>query len=64
MSKKKKEETLAGLYILFFSAGSLHKLEGCVCSCFNKMQRCSNQHVPALYLSGNRTAQLFMGFVQ
>lgn len=33
-------------------------------SCCSKMWHCSNQHGPALYLSGNHTAQLFMGFVQ
>ena len=36
----------------------------CVRPHFSKMQRRGNQRILAFCLSGNHTAQLFMGFVQ
>lgn len=61
--KKEKQKTLWFLDFVLFSGIVARALGLCVQSCFNTMQQCHNQHVPAFYLSGRHTAQLFMGFV-
>lgn len=62
-NQDKRNLTVLFIY-LFYSRIEIWALGLCVFSCFKNMQHYNNRSVPAFYLSGNHTAQLFMGFVK